>query len=445
MNREGNRDIKNRWRTGAALAALGFAALTGTAMEARADAMTADWKEGVTISTENKDAKISFGGRVLFDMYFAKAGQHTEATSGVAGVPPLGDEVRFRELRLQTEGVLWDNTEFKIQIDFADTAKIAIKDTYVGIKDMGGGFGLRIGHFKEPFSLEELTSGRFVTFTARALPTGAFAPSRNMGFMIHNEKLMEGKASICAGIFRDTNDSGQFSDDDDLAYNLTGRLTFAPVLENKGEQLVHVGFAYTHREPKGDQTDRANVVIKAKPELAYLSDNTFNTQTDAVDRDQRMGFEAAAQFASISIQGEYYLAFLTIPGSDRRYNGWYGQASFFPTGEFRPYSPGGFKRVKPKSNVFQGGTGAIELAIRYSNLNLIDDGNNAGAVALANNGKKGNALAAAVNWYLNPNVAFKLNYIFADLEDAENPINSTRTALSNGSVHAIVFRAQADI
>ena len=99
-------------------------------------------------------------------------------------------------------------------------------------------------------------------------------------------------------------------------------------------------------------------------------------------------------------------------GGDPQFNGFYAFASYFLTGEHRPYSTssGTFAGIKPKQNFLdgKGGLGAWEIAARYSQLDLNDEG--------IDGGKLGD-FTFGLNWYLNPNYRVTFNYVFADLKD----------------------------
>jgi len=76
---------------------------------------------------------------------------------------------------------------------------------------------------------------------------------------------------------------------------------------------------------------------------------------------QKYGLEAALVMGPFSLQGEYIRVDVdTSTGTDPAFSGYYAYASWFLTGESRPYAEGKFNRVKAD--------GAWELAVRFSSL-----------------------------------------------------------------------------
>ena len=131
----------------------------------------------------------------------------------------------------------------------------------------------------------------------------------------------------------------------------------------------------------------------------------------AAERADLVGIEAAWVHGPFSLQGEYVHNF--VQGRSRRFGDpdfWVAsiQASYFLTGEHRPYktSAGVFDRVRPLDPVGKdGGIGAWELAARYSYLNLNDDNIRGGRLR---------DFTFGLNWYLNASVRTMWNYIYAD-------------------------------
>lgn len=350
------------------------------------------WKDGINFATQDGKFKVKAGGRIQNDWLWISEDNGIKASIG-----EQEDGVEFRRARLYFSGLIYDNVEFKSQFDFAG-GDVAFKDVYLGLTDLPFG-KIRAGHFKEPFSLEELTSSKYTTFLERALPN-AFAPSRNTGVMLHGTALAasDPRMTWAVGAFRDT-------DDGDIrnsgGYNFTGRLTWLPWYDNDGASLVHLGAAYSHRSPN-DKTAR----FRSRPE-AHLTDRFVDTGSFTSDRVDLVGLEAAWVSGPLSLQGEYVYANADI-ASSASFSGYYAQASYFLTGEHRRYKPseGAFSRVKPKKNYsFGSGLGAWEVAVRYSSLDLNDSGITGGTL---------NDVTAGLNWYLNPNMKVMWNYVHAD-------------------------------
>ena len=74
----------------------------------------------------------------------------------------LGSGTKVREARLYFAGKVYEDWRFKTQINFADNV-VSIKDAYIAY----AGFErtvVKVGNFKEPFSIQELTSPNYRTF-----------------------------------------------------------------------------------------------------------------------------------------------------------------------------------------------------------------------------------------------------------------------------------------
>ncbi|MHC4693311.1 MAG: OprO/OprP family phosphate-selective porin, partial [Planctomycetota bacterium] len=308
-----------------------------------------------------------------------------------------------RRVRLYTSGLMYGNVEYKLQFDFAGiTGDADLKDAYIGLPDFPLAH-LKMGHFKEPFGLEELTSSKYITFLERAF--SSVDPARNAGVML-SDSIYDDRMTWAAGLFRITEDHGIVRDDG--GYSVTGRVTGLPLYEDNGASLLHLGAAYSIRSPETD-----SVRLRAKPD-AHLADYFLNTGFIPTDDVDILGLESAWVSGPLSLQGEYvYMDFDRSDGSSGvEFDGFYGQVSYFLTGEHRRYkkSAGAFTRTKPKKNFGDdGGFGAWEVAARYSVIDLDD--------ADVTGGKMDN-ITIGLNWYLNPNTRFMWNYVHSDVDDS---------------------------
>jgi phosphate-selective porin OprO/OprP len=358
------------------------------------------WKEGLRLETPNKDFTMKVGGRIMNDWGWISEDDGIKAD---ADIGDQEDGVEFRRARLYISGLIYGNIEYKLQFDFAG-GDADLKDAYIATRLPIG--KIKVGHFKEPFGLEELTSSKYITFLERSLPTEAFSPSRNAGVMLYDSALDE-RMTWAAGFFREADDNGNIEDDG--GYSVTGRVTGLPLYADDGASLVHVGASYSYRDTTRDTSDGGldadAARFRSRPE-AHLFDRFVDTGNFASDRVDLVGLEGAWVEGPLSVQGEYMFANADV-SSDGNFDGYYVQASYFLTGEHRKYKPsaGAFSRVKPKNNFgLKDGLGAWEVALRYSSLDL-DDGEIAGGEL--------DSVTAGLNWYLNPNMRIMWNYIHA--------------------------------
>lgn len=345
-------------------------------------------KGKLQVTSPDGDFKVQVGGRIMAD----SAAFSSDKTD-------LGSGTEFRRARMFISGTMWRAWNYKLQYDFANTdAPIdGIRDAYLGYGFANGG-SIKVGNFKEPFSLEELTSAKYITFMERSLPI-TFAPSRNMG-VGYSYVAPSANWTASGGLFGEGVDDP--SGNNDEGYGVTGRFTYAPWHE--GNRALHFGGAVSYRVTNQDNALR----LRERPE-AHLSDTRFiDTGTIDTESYTRYGLEAAWVQGPFSVQGEYIGLDLSrdMAGNpDLYFDGYYLEGSVFLTpGDHRSYDPedAAFGRIKPKANVGQGGIGAWQLAVRYSGLDLSDED--------IDGGDEEN-LTVGLNWHVNPNMAFKLNYV----------------------------------
>jgi phosphate-selective porin OprO/OprP len=366
------------------------------------------WKDGLRMETSDDAFQLRLGGRIMADFASINADSDTENFFG--DDEDFGHGGEIRRARLYMQGTLYDSVEFKTQFDFAG-GEVEPKDIYLGLKGIPYIGRIRVGHLKEPVSLEQMTSTKYITFMERSL-MDALIPGRNLGVSIFDNPLND-RLGWSFGFYRDVNDeiSDGFSDQD--KYNLAVRLRGLPWYAEEGRKLLHLGLSYSHKFRS--ESDGTTLRFRSRPE-AHLSPfyyvDTGDFLTSGVDL---INPELALVYGPFSFQGEYALAMVdrSLPNPD--FWGFYVYGSYFITGENRVYKGGDFDRVKPKHNFLAegGGLGAWEVALRYSYLDLAD----AGLGTVNGQGGKLGDLTFGLNWYLNPNVRWMFNYVYADLDE----------------------------
>ena len=358
------------------------------------------WSNGFKTSSNDGDFKLKFGGRIMYDYAFWN--------TNFNGTEESFNGSEFRRVRLFNSGQVYKNVKYKIQFDFAGE-EVSFKDVYMEITKVPFVGNIKIGHFKEPFRLEALTSSKYITFMERGLPI-AFSPERNVGLMLHNS-FMDNKLSIQAGIFQHGLNQGPQNDGDgDFGDNrkITSRITFLPI--NKNDQLLHLGIGFSNRK-WSDNT----YTVSTRPEN-HLGNKLITAGVSNVEYTNLLGTEIAWVMGPLSIQGEYVI---TSVNANETINltSYYGQISYFITGENRKYknSLAGFDRVSPSKNMGDGGLGALELAARYSSMDLSEAETGTGGIL--------NDITLGLNWHLNPCTRIMFNYVMGVADVNPEDIN----------------------
>jgi phosphate-selective porin OprO/OprP len=132
------------------------------------------------------------------------------------------------------------------------------------------------------------------------------------------------------------------------------------------------------------------------------------------------GIETAGGWRNFFAQGEAYEIEIDRAGVPAdHFKGGYLEGSWTATGESRKYLPatGAYSGINPDHpfSLSAGTWGAFEFAGRVSFVDLNDNfaANHTGAIPLYNGVSGGRQLiyTAGINWYVNPNMRFMLNYL----------------------------------
>lgn len=346
-------------------------------------------KGGLAVKTRDGDFTTKIGGRMQLD-----AAWSGEDASGSGST--LGDGTEIRRARVYLKGTVYRDWFYKFEYDFAGTGdtKKGITDIWLGYKGFDvEGLSVKVGHFRDPFMLQDAISDNNTQFTERA-SIDAFTAGRHIGAMASIDRKHWTGA---LGVFGESASKSRGADDE--GWGAAGRVTWMPV--NKKGALLHMGLAADYRSTRGH-----DVRFKQQPETHVSGVNFVDTgNLSDVDNYVTLGAELAVVQGAFSAQAEYVRTTLDRElASDPTFDGWYAQAGWFLTGESRPYTHKGakFKAVKPRSIVGKGGIGAWELAVRYSTIDLTD----AGIV-----GGEMDNVTLGINWFPTAGLRVSANYI----------------------------------
>ncbi|MBI2351495.1 MAG: porin [Deltaproteobacteria bacterium] len=340
---------------------------------------------------ETRDEKFRFriNGRFQHDWAWM---DQDEAMSERFG--KLEDKTEVRRARIELSGNLYRRVEVAFQLDFAD-GNAQARDVYIGVSGLPILGRLRAGHFKEPFSLEELTSSKYITFMERS-SGNVFVPSRNIGIAFNNTLFHE-RMTWSAGFF--ARSEGFDSLELDEGFAATARVTGLPWYKEDGKRLLHVGVGLSHRDTVSNQ-----IRFRQRPE-AHLPPRLVDTGVFPAQAENLIASELALVNGPLYVQSEWTADMVSRPGSNPRFSSFYIEGGCFLTGEYRRYNrdDATFTRVRPTKNFFGGGgKGAWQIAVRFSIVDLNDRSVSGGRL---------DDLTIGLNWHLNPYAKILWNYI----------------------------------
>jgi phosphate-selective porin OprO/OprP len=369
-----------------------------------------------------------FGGRIQNDWggYAPDSDLKQESNSGE------GTGTKFRRARLYFQGQFFRFGFFKAEYDFSDGDNgTAFADVYAGLNLPKLGL-LRVGYFKEPFSLQFQNSSNFISFNERA-GSNALNPERNSGIMLNGNFLIR-DSTYAVAFMRRTDDIGEgFSSKED--YHLTARVTGLPYFEDGGKRLLHIELGYSHQFADKNEGTR----YQQRPGNDFAP-NLVDTGAMGVDNVELFNAGLAIVEGAYSLQGEVTV---NLPhggiSEDPVFWGAYAELSWWITGESRRYlrGRGVFSRVVPKNRFDpeKGRWGAFGTALRYSWLDLSNDGIRGGTLS---------EWSVALNWVLFSNMRVSTNYVFSHVRDRGPTSAGPRPDTESGFAHSLVTRIEVD-
>ena len=398
------------------------------------------------------------------------------------GVPAtLNDGAALRRARLGVEGTFFKNSFYKFEYDFTRGNGLnagGITDAYIG-HTFSKPFSLKVGAFKEPFSLEEATSNRYTTFIERNMAVNAFVDNMNtykvgVGANFVQDRWLVASSFQTEGVGGYNNAYGSNNKFDsattgsaigvnggvnrnggggDTSWEVNTRVVGTPWMESK-TKFLHVGasgsyIAINNNYLNGGTFSNGGVIYSNGlasnvDRSGILSTGNLTNSNGAghkeVNNVIRFGAESAVVYGPFSAQSEYIQTNLSGTGyNSTSLSGYYGYTTYFLTGESRNYKSktGSWDRIKPNHNFdLKGGLGAWELAAGYDYLNLTAGQVNGGRASL---GKFG------VNWYLNSHVRVMANYVKAlDINTSGAAAGTQAKAWNRGDLDMIETRVQLD-
>ncbi|MDF1883900.1 hypothetical protein JHD49_08125 [Sulfurimonas sp. SAG-AH-194-C21] len=353
--------------------------------------------------------EYKFGAQISYDIAYINESDQSYLDSD------------FRRIRIYHKGSFLNKKLF-YELEYSFTGSSQFKDNYIGYKNynkmLGTDYRVQVGNIKIPFSLERYTSSKYNMFMERAL-TDAYGESRQLGaeILLHKKFTKSDSGNLFLSLF--TSSIDERLDEKIIKQGFSIRTTYAH--KWRKNHLLSIGGAYFAQDVNND-----SVKFNETAESYLMQDKYISASIKAVKRLTKANIELLYINDKYSLQGEY-----TQVGVDAinksttgqltsyAFNGYYMEGSYFLIGKGRKYRTSTASLKKTRLNK----DGAVELAMRYSYINLNDKDEN-------NNGQQVDYTLGA-NWYINDEIKLMLNYIVAE---------PSGTKLYTGRLHILQTR-----
>ncbi len=414
---------------------------------------------GLHWSTKDGNFSVSLNGRIQPASQYNFINEPDPAF-GSNTANELNSGMNIRRARLGVEGTFLKIWDYKFEYDFSrgnGSVGSGITDAFVRLNHTNA-LSYKAGSFKEPFSLEEAASNRYLTFIERHMSVNAFVDNPNTyktgigvnyavprwqtGIAFQTEPI-GGWSSASTSVNANGNQNRN-NGSGDTGWQGIGRVSGRPWMESE-TKFLHVGVSAGHTDVNtqyradgtmvgegqigggggmsffafpGTNVDRSNILNTGNLSTGALSDPNHRR----VSSYDRYGAESWFVYGPFSAQAEYLRTNINGTGySGEHLTGYYGFISYFLTGESKAYHVrnGAANRIKPnKPFQFGGpGLGAWEVAFGYDYIDM-----NSGAIK----GGEADMVRFGLNWYPHSNVKFQANVVHTlNINTAGTPTTNT--------------------
>ena len=294
----------------------------------------------VDVHPAGSEYKLTLGGYIQANF---ESGD-VSAFEGRFGQTSLKDRFRLRRARITLTGDYKEDFDFKIEGDFeqsdglspATRTGFSATDVFVNWHHYAEA-NIKVGQWKAPFGLENLTPDTQILTIERSLPTGALVPERQIGVMIWGKPLtnvvpeQKDLVTYYAGVF---NGNGRnFNNNDNNEFMYVGRVELLPY---KGqlfgqEAQLKLGADYLYSRDENGTTISPSLNLRVNTDGSLTS----YVLTSAAKRNN-YSFDAALKVGPFDLSGEFLDEHVTgrlvggvAPIADFEANGWYVQGSYF--------------------------------------------------------------------------------------------------------------------
>jgi phosphate-selective porin OprO/OprP len=329
-------------------------------------------------------------------------------------------DIRKARLKLRGQISKWFRYGMEYEFQGAETTNLLDAFGEFVFRDV---HAIRMGQFKEPFSLEWQTPDRGIWFAERSMGN-ALTPLRDVGAMAHGSFLNEG-VIYGFGAFNGDGIDGSSRGSEEDSPELTARMVFKPFtfIDNKILSPAQFGLSASR-----SRIDTVNVDLNVKTTgmvgLSTRNVYVLNYATkfgvlEDVDSRTRLGMDGAWVYGPFALTGEYMhltysgLTTSSHPSSDADFSDWYVSMALCLTGEDFSLAGGVVNPVIPAKsfNPDEGTFGAFVLALRSDHFKGDEDWITPDAYVSTHDV---DSTSIALNWILFPMLRILVDYTHSD-------------------------------
>jgi phosphate-selective porin OprO and OprP len=310
-------------------------------------------KAPVYVQQRGPELKLVLGGFIQVNFEDGDV----SAFEGRFGESALKDRFRIRRARINLTGDFAEQFDFKLEGDFGQSDGLNSNRTAFSATDVFVNWHqypeaqIKIGQWKAPFGLEQLTPDTTLLFAERSLPTGAITPDRQIGIQLWGKPFthvwpeQKDLLTYYAGIFNGNGRNITNNDNNEFMY--VGRLELMPF---KGKVFGQESFlklggnVFTSRDAAGTTiSSTANLLVNDDGSLSPFS-------LPSPDERTAWGVDAWLKLGPFDLIGEFLQERVRPRGAEPAF-------SKFTTGGY--YITGAYFLIPKK----------LQLAARWEHLN----------------------------------------------------------------------------
>ena len=296
-------------------------------------------KPPVFVVPRASELKLVLGGYIQANF----EGGDVSAFEGRFGQTALDDRFRLRRARINLTGEFAEHFDFKIEGEFENSDGISSNRTAFSGTDIFANWHqfpeaqIKVGQWKAPFGLEQLTPDPSLIIIERSLPTGAITPERQIGVQVWGKPFtnvwpeQKDLLTYYAGIFNGNGRNTTINDNNAFMY--VGRLELMPFkgkIFGQNSSLKLGADVLNSRDDAGTNISQSlNLLVNADGSLSPFVLSTPAERTAwSVDAWFNLGpFDLIGEYLQEKVNG---LTLNGVPGiPDFTTNGYYITAAYF--------------------------------------------------------------------------------------------------------------------